>query len=196
MHGAIDYGAMQYKYPELINLCAQYGYGVFCVPMVGPCQMHRMATHQFIRRNRELFQRFSSPKKEVTVFCLTAKGRRRFELVGYSPRGKSFSSYLDIVLVNAYMAEIGIWAKHSAKPHSITTLPNGKTISVLSRNNGIPRTKTDVLLADPAYSDFILRSPERIGHLATVSKVSVMEVGERVRGAITPASLCNMAPIF
>lgn len=143
-------------YRSVLRSVGQYGYGVFSNTLLED-HKDRNALNVFVFRNPQFFSSFKGRKGDITIRKLSPEGLKYLGIKGRLTKSESWQSYLDILLINSYMHEVGYWSRFSNKPHSVTEV-KGKKVGLISLRWGLNTNPDglDVLLCVPQTKDSLL----------------------------------------
>ncbi len=149
---------MSHSYRDLLKNVAIFGHGIFSTTMLDDPK-ERNALTVFIHRNPTLFNSFNGRRGDLVVHALSKEGLEYLEVKGKLSRAQSWQSHLDMLIINAYMAEVDSWVTYVNSPHAILEIA-GKKVGLVSQRWGINAAidQLDILLCTPQTKDQVLEN--------------------------------------
>lgn len=186
------------NYKNLLKNIAEYGHGVFVLPMISE-QKNRYNLEKWVYRHDTedgLVNTFvgGEADKEIKghgdlkICVLTKKGIKHFEGNSSPTSAEFIPSLVDIALINSYMNENNLWTNFTYKPKMSVSLPNSETIGLISNSwyFSAPIDSIDKYLCTKWTKERFLSDPVLVERLAKTHSTSKETVTKILQNAITP----------
>ena len=183
---------MAVTYRELLKQMADFGHGIFTLTMLEDPKQ-RDALKQWIRRNRPYLSEQKGTHGDIKICSLTNVGMEFFEAKDSLTRAKTWSTFADMALINAYMVETNCYVNYQNKPNMKVEI-NGEKAGLISSTWGVTTELREVavLLTLPKTRVELLQDDSSIKKIASKEKLSHAEVIQKISSAKVPKAFQKM----